>query len=228
MDAEMNEILERVKEKAAGCEESTPVSEKPLSLEAREKRAVEAGAKKRFAKAVLSDFEPKTIGSCHHFLSEEGQGLFIHGPAGTGKTHLAVAVMKEAMSNKRPDEWSNVAGSAYLPLERFITIPWLLMEIRASFKDTAADSEYDLIRRHSSVPLLVLDDLGAEKGSEFAVQTLYLIVDRRYSMMRKTIITSNLSIGEVAERLGDRIASRITGMCKIIELKGKDRRLNGT
>ena len=74
-------------------------------------------------------------------------------------------------------------------------------------------------------PLLILDDLGVEKTTEWALQALYVVVNRRYLDGRQTIITSNLTLDEVREKLGDRIASRIVGMCHPVRLTGRDRRL---
>jgi DNA replication protein DnaC len=99
------------------------------------------------------------------------------------------------------------------------------MELRDSFREKAERSEREIIEHYSNVQLLVLDDLGAEKTSDFALQSLYIIIDKRYSEMRHTIITSNLSVDEIAGKVGDRIASRIAGMCRVIELKGRDRRI---
>jgi DNA replication protein DnaC len=144
-------------------------------------------------------------------LCVEGKGgLFLHGPPGTGKTHLAIALLK--------DHGRMEYGS-------FVTVASLLMELRDSFRDGAERSEKGIIEHYSNVQLLVLDDLGAEKTSEFALQSLYIIIDKRYSEMRSTIITSNLTVDEIAEKVGDRIASRIAGMCRVIELKGRDRRI---
>ena len=136
--------------------------------------------------------------------------MFLHGPPGTGKTHLAVALLKNA---------------GKMEYDTFVTVAILLLMLRESFQKDAERSEADIIRQFTRARLVVLDDLGAEKTSEFALQSLYIIIDKRYSEMRPTIITSNLSVDEISEKVGDRIASRIAGMCKVIELKGKDRRI---
>jgi len=163
-----------------------------------------AGIPRRFYGANIEEIAPEIRGLC------EGQeGLFLHGSAGTGKTHLAVALLKHRGLDR---------GS-------FTTVPGLLLEIRSSFKDHAECSEESIIDHYSAAKPLVMDDLGVEKASEFAMQTLYLIIDHRYANLNPPIITSNLSLGEIANKVGDRIASRIAEMCKIIELKGKDRRL---
>jgi len=147
---------------------------------------------------------------CEALFEGEKNGLFLHGPTGTGKTHLAVAVLRET-SRPRP---------------RFVSAAELMLSLRQSFRDRARFSEEEIIDRYSDeCGVLVLDDLGVEKPSEFTVQSLNLIIERRYVAIKQTIITSNFSIGEIAERVGDRIASRIAGMCKVIELQGNDRRI---
>jgi DNA replication protein DnaC len=128
------------------------------------------------------------------------------------KTYLAVTLLKQAKAYEG---------------DRFVTVASLLMELRNSFRKGAvnSDNEVDIIERHANANIIVLDDLGVERSSEFAIQSLYIIIDKRYSEMRPTIITSNLSLEEIDVKLGDRIASRIAGMCRVIELKGRDRRL---
>ena len=77
----------------------------------------------------------------------------------------------------------------------------------------------------NSVELLTLDDLGAEKISDFTVDRLYLIIDSRYSNMKKIIITSNLTLNDIKNKIHDRLASRIGEMCKIIIMPNKDLRI---
>jgi DNA replication protein DnaC len=172
-----------------------------------------AGVPRRFLQARKGDFDPKVFHAAEEFLAGRREGIFVHGPTGTGKTHFAVAALAEILSTVE-------RGSA-----RFVTVPALLMEIRAMHKDSSPCAEEELIRRFADIEILVLDDLGAEKGSEWAMQSLCLIIDRRYSDMRRTVITSNLGLDGVAERLGERIASRIAGMCRVVRLEGNDRRI---
>lgn len=73
--------------------------------------------------------------------------------------------------------------------------------------------------------ILILDDVGAEKLTDWVAETFYLIVNKRYNEMLPTIFSSNLAVGELAEMLGDRTASRIVEMCDIIKIDGEDRRL---
>jgi len=133
-------------------------------------------------------------------LTEGGQSVILSGNTGCGKTHLAVAMMSEFLKGK--------SISAL-----FVTLPELLLEIRSSFSERSTTTEKSLVERFSSKQFLVLDDLGAEKPSEFTVATLYLILDRRIRQERQTIITTNLmNMDAITEYAGARIASRISEM----------------
>ncbi|OGP46698.1 MAG: hypothetical protein A3K30_03160 [Deltaproteobacteria bacterium RBG_13_51_10] len=161
---------------------------------------------------------------------ESGRGLYIFGTVGTGKTYLCSAIIREHFRR---------SGTGYLsPLFRIhmISIPDLLLKIKSTFQDkpVSGDSEESLIDRYSGtaekwgypIDILFLDDLGIEKPTEWAQQILYQIIDKRYSNLKKTVFTSNLSLDALSERLGDRIPSRIAEMCSIIKLEGKDKRLS--
>ena len=216
MDEDLKKTMARVVE-LARSRASTPTSESESTLTPHPHRIREllrkAGVPRRFLQARRSDFDPAVFNAAEGFLAGRCEGIFVHGPTGTGKTHFAVAVLSE------------ILASSDTGLARFVTVPSLLMEIRATFKDSSPCSEEDLIRRFADLDLLVLDDLGAEKNTDWVMQTLYLIIDRRYSDMRQTIITSNHGLDGIAERVGERIASRLAGMCRIISLEGNDRRI---
>ncbi len=126
------------------------------------------------------------------------------------------------------------------PNPRIIAIPDLFHVIKASFgkKDGEPDpwndtrhvpvkemSEHQILDYYSSVRVLFLDDIGTEKTTDWAQQTLYTVIDHRYREVLQTVITSNLSLNELSDKTGDRITSRIAEMCVVIELKGQDRRL---
>ncbi len=138
--------------------------------------------------------------------------IYLHGPAGVGKTHLAVALTRRF--------WQGRDG---------YTVVWKMTQVNRSVRcaDSAAD-ESSKIRRLIDQRVLVLDDLGTEKLTEFTHGLLYEIIDGRYMAGRGGLaITSNLSLDELAERLkDDRIPSRLAGMCAVFDLKGeRDRRM---
>lgn len=173
------------------------------------------------AKYISSSFETftgneKLVSECMAY--SEG-GLVLYGNTGCGKTHLAVSIMRNmyksnineiinSLSDQLPD-YSKIKKQIFKP------VPDLLLEIRSAFKDGASESEDDIIKKYSRVPLLVLDDLGSEKTSEYSITTLYIIIDRRDRELMPTIITTNLNPKEIEEKLGARIASRLSGMKNI-------------
>lgn len=129
--------------------------------------------------------------------------------SGTGKTHLAVATMRNLL-------WSGFTDVL------FVSSPYLFLEIKNSFNGD--ESESKVINKYCNVKFLIIDDIGVEKVSEWAMQIWYMIIDRRYSEMMPTIYTSNLSIGDVAESLGKRIASRLSSGY-VLTLDSNDYRL---
>jgi DNA replication protein DnaC len=129
--------------------------------------------------------------------------VVLMGGPGCGKTHLAIATMRAMVQN---DKLNSPAAA------RFVTAPELLMEIRRTYGRNDGQDETDIIERHAKLSLLVLDDLGAEQATDWAVTMLYLIIDRRYRDLRPTIITTNLSLQEIEQRLSMRIASRMADM----------------
>jgi DNA replication protein DnaC len=138
--------------------------------------------------------------------------MFLSGKTGCGKTHLAVSVLREARVSS--------ALGGY-----FITVPEMLMKIRAAFSSTSIETEEEIVKKFSDYEVLVLDDLGSEKTYEYSITTLFLILDRRDRYNKRTIVTSNLSLKEIEESLGARIASRLAGM-NPIQINMQDYRKN--
>lgn len=175
----------------------------------------------RFQNATKETIDPQIWGNIQEIFENEELGLYIYGKVGTGKTHLLHVIQKEIEKTFK--------GKS----TQIISTPDLFLRIKSTFSETKTEKEEDIIKELSgsympydrSIKILLLDDMGIEKPSEWGIQTLYSIIDKRYQECRKTFFTSNLSLDELSEKLGDRIPSRIAEMCKIIELKGKDRRL---
>jgi DNA replication protein DnaC len=153
----------------------------------------------------------KAIDECKKYQSGS---CVLHGQTGCGKTHLAVSIMRERLKNDIlgliEREWEQ--GHAYSPeYSKFVTIPDLLLEIRSSFHGEPEETEEQIIDKYSTVPFLILDDLGSEKTTDFAITTLYIIIDRRDRELLPTVVTTNLSSQEIEEKLDARIASRLAG-----------------
>ncbi len=164
----------------------------------------------------------------------ERRGLLLTGRVGVGKTHLAVAIIRELML---------VKGVPCL----FYDYRELLKEIQNSYNSTVAVTELDVLRPVFDAEVLLLDELGAVKSTEWVWDTVSHILNTRYNNERTTIITTNyqnlppsgiiedgrrLSSAERAAReetLGDRVTermwSRLQEMCREVKLEGGDFRV---
>jgi DNA replication protein DnaC len=109
---------------------------------------------------------------------EAGRGLWFDGPVGTGKTSLAVLVAKAASD----------AGRSFA----IYPVPMLLAEIKRTYDRDSSDNYLAFFRRLCSVDVLVLDDLGAEKQTEWVLEQLYSIVNERWQDRRSIVVTTNL------------------------------------
>jgi len=148
---------------------------------------------------------------------ETDRGLLLAGPTGTGKSHLAAAIVNHRLA--RCEE------------AVFCTVPELLADIRGVIKSEQDTSE--LMEIVKNADLLVLDDLGAEKTTEWVTEQLFILVNARLLGMKETIITTNFTEAtELIEKLGglagERIVSRLVEMCDWVRLAGPDWRLNKT
>jgi DNA replication protein DnaC len=141
---------------------------------------------------------------------EAGKGLYFCGGIGTGKTHLAVAVMNELIRKKRTPSL-------------FVTVPELLDNLRETYNKPGRnlDEWMDAVQ---NAEFLVLDDLGSERTTEWVRERIFVIVNHRYREALPTVFTSNIGPKDLAEQLGERTASRIIAMCDWIALEGDDYR----
>ncbi len=171
----------------------------------------------RFKSASYSSDVPKGIKDVIESWPSGRKGLYIFGPVGTGKTHIAYAIAKEIDSR-------GGAVMVYSAAE-------LLLLIREGFRDDheeETDRDIDPSKLYKILNfkgILVIDDIGGEKMTEWVAETFDLIINKRYQNAIPTIFTSNFSLGELQRRVGDRIPSRIVEMCEIIESGERDRRL---
>jgi len=202
---------------------------------------------RRYEHCELSNFEfdgpyrslaPARMAACK-FVEEypiDKTGLLVIGTIGVGKTHLAVGMIKELIVGK---------GIACL----FYDYRELLKQIQNSYNDSVKTTELDVLRPVFDTEVLVLDELGAVRPTEWVWDTVSLILNTRYNDNRTTIITTNYPnlperdrlSGNVSsrsseaakyaaeretlgDRIGDRMRSRLLEMCRIVTMEGQDYR----
>ena len=184
---------------------------------------------RRYSECSLSNYHPASNNGSHlrafnyayqlvHEYPAIDRGLLLMGPCGVGKTHLSVAILRELMEKK---------GVSCL----FYEFGSLLKEIQHSYNPVSQTSELKVLTRIIEAEVLVLDELGASKPTDWVRDTMMQIINTRYNDRRLTIFTTNYLDGRRTERdeiLGDRIGvrlrSRLYEMCKTVQIEGEDYR----
>lgn len=139
----------------------------------------------------------------------KGKGLIFIGQVGTGKTHLSAAIANYLMFEET------------IPV-KFGNVTTLLGEIKNSYSNSKEVSEGELIHLLSNVRLLIIDDLGKEKCTEWSNNIIYTIINNRYENYKPVIVTTNLSIKELENQIGEASVSRLIEMCNGIKMDGMD------
>lgn len=184
-------------------------------------KCFQAGIPQRFVGREFSDYRiaptnDRAVKIARGFIEKRpGRGLYLYGTTGTGKTFLASLIAQSFIRDGK-----NVA---------FYDMPALLGAIKNTF-DTQ-ESTSALIDRICKTDLLILDDMGAERVTDWTTEQLYLIVNRRYNEGRPLIATSNFDFSGLGRRLGNdltaqRIVSRLVEMCAQAFFGTVDGRLN--
>jgi DNA replication protein DnaC len=170
-----------------------------------------------FDRPPVTEIEPTIVRATRNFADnvdrhlDAGRGLWFMGSVGTGKTTLAMLVSKAALKAGR-----SVA---------IYSLPRLLNEIRDTHR--AERSHVDLLDRLTAVDLLHIDDVGAERTTDWVLEELYSIVNARYEDQRSMVVTTNIDDRDkLCEQITERTVSRLTEMCDELPLLGHDHRLD--
>jgi DNA replication protein DnaC len=137
-----------------------------------------------------------------------GPSLLLLGPTGVGKTFQAFGAIRDLAVTGVRARW--VATSA--------------ADLYASLRPRHQVDSETVFDRYAKADVLLVDDLGAAKATEWTEEVNYRLINHRYEAERPTLFTSNVRPSELGAALGDRVASRLTEMCQRVVLKGSDRR----
>ena len=190
------------------CEETRRATETRERAAAAHRERVQSllrqsGIGRRHAGATFENFattpaSAPIVDVCRSFVDtfpRQGKGLTLSGPAGTGKTHLAVAITRALIE----------LGAAAV----IVNVPLLLVTFRGTFRGEHPerfDQMLDLLCRCDH---LALDDLGRERPTEWVQEMLYLVINARYEECLATSVTTNLSPDELRARLGEPVLDRL-------------------
>lgn len=190
-----------------------------------------SGIKKRFLQRTFENFRRDTLGRDRAYQTAksyadsfkehlaDGEGLYIEGTNGTGKTHLAAAVALQLLNESYP-VICKTAGD-------------LLLDIKSAY-DNKEYTEREVLDVYKKVDLLIVDDLGKEQCSDWAISTLYAILNDRYEDMKPVIITTNYNADDLVKALTPKgydsakpraIVSRLRESCRVITMAWEDIRV---
>lgn len=188
-----------------------------------------SGIKKRylsrsFENFVVNDVNRKAYEIAKSYVDnwqenkDKGEGLYFEGTCGTGKTHLAVAIAMKLINQGVP-----VICKTSIDL---------LASIKQSYERDSTVNEEDVIEAYNTVDLLVIDDLGKERATEWSVPILYRIINDRYENMLPTVITTNYNTDDLIDKLNasndnekaEAIISRFKGSASCVTMAWEDYR----
>jgi DNA replication protein DnaC len=141
--------------------------------------------------------------------TSEGSGLLLWGIPGVGKTHLVAA-----LANRILERGARV---------RFCNVTQWLNRLRDEMREE--DPVEERMEDLGNADLLVLDDLGAQKSTAWALEKIYQVVNQRYEGLQPLVVTTNKNLNQLERGVGSRIFGRLLEICAPAEVKGEDWRM---
>lgn len=194
-----------------------------------------AGVPARFERARFGSFElragTRTALEAAQDVASEQTSLLLSGPPGTGKTHLSVSILA-AIIAAHLDSWPQAVRMVSEDSEsraivrprlivRFVVIPSFLDRIRASVRYA---EQVDPLRELLEADLIVLDDLGRERPTDWVAERLYVLINERYNRQLPTVVTTNSTPEQLVRRGYDALVSRLAEDASFVRLEATDYR----
>ena len=197
---------------------------RPVRIRRAQSSRLPSGVPKRFRgvsfeRKPVRDMDPLVLREVRAFVHrieenlDRGRGMWFHGDVGTGKTSLAMLLSLSA-------ERAGRSVAVY-------SVPRLLAQIKSTYEDGSGGSYAELFAHLCRVDLLHLDDLGAEKKTDWVLEQLYSIVNERWQDEKSIVVTSNLrDLDALREQVGPRTVSRLVEICgDPVPIMGADLRM---
>lgn len=212
------------------------LEEEQRIMEEKQKKKIQnlfgnSGMSKRALKCSFVNYQPtlqnaEAVQICNDYIKDfdvvsrdTKNGLFICGPCGVGKSHLAFATANALIEK----------GNSVIAM----TMIDLLLKIKSSFKpENTSITEDAILKIYTDCKVLIIDDLGKEKPTDWVLQMIYSIIDRRYNALKPIIVTTNFTASELIKRFGDTsignaIVDRLFEICQYVPIEGDSFRKRG-
>lgn len=218
MDIDENKLNAFLKKSMVENEANGRKTRAEKKMKQAQKILSQSGLGRRFQERTFANFQQtkgneQALQMAQKFVQDfpDTKGIIFSGPVGVGKTHLAAAIMNQLTYDMHDVMFGDMAD--------------IISRLKQTFGDYSHGTELDILNALTGADLLIIDDMGKEKASDYASTIMFQIVNRIYEDKKPIIITTNYTSRAFMERLGEKgeaIVSRLSEMCEPAQIGGED------